>query len=150
MKKMGILTLTVLSLSVAGRAADLVSELNLVMAQKIATKAAACGLKNKWKLSIAIVNSEGNLVYFHRGDGAYQGSIDAAINKAKSASAFQRPTKAFVDGIKDGRIGLVTMNGIVGVEGGQPIKSGERHLGAIGVSGARATEDDQCALAALE
>ncbi len=131
-------------------AADKLTELNLDAAKKIADKAAACGVKNKWKLSIAIVNSEGNLIYFQRGDGSYSGSIDAAIDKAKSANAFQRPTKAFADSIKEGRTGLLSVKNIVGIEGGLPIQSGEKHLGGIGVSGARSVEDEQCAKAGLE
>ena len=125
-------------------------ELNLELAKKIALKAEACAQKNKWKLSIAIVNAEGNLLFFERGDGAYFGSIEAAIEKAKSANAFQRPTKAFVDGIKDGKIGLVTVKNVVGIEGGFPIQSNEKFMGAIGISGAKATEDEVCAREALE
>lgn len=89
-------------------------------------------------------------MYFHRGDGTYSGSIDGAIDKAKSSNAFQRPTKAFADGIKEGRVGLVTMKNVVGIDGGLPIQLDKNHVGAIGVSGAKATEDEQCALAALE
>lgn len=125
-------------------------ELNLELAQKLAAKAAACGKANKWNLTIAIVNSEGNLVYFQRGDGTYAGSIDAAIQKAKSSNAFQRPTKAFADGVKEGRVGLVTVAGIVAIEGGVPIQIKDKFVGAIGISGARATEDEQCAKKALE
>jgi len=130
--------------------ADKPVELSLEVAQKLAGKAAACGKKNNWKLSIAIVNSEGSLIYFQRGDGSYVGSINAAIDKAKSANAFQRPTKAFVDGLKDGRVGLLTVKDIVAIEGGLPIQLGEGHAGAIGISGAKAHEDEQCAKAALE
>ncbi len=126
------------------------TELNLEVAQKLASKAANCGAKYKWKLSIAIVNSEGNLLYFQRDDGSYVGSIEAAIDKAKSANAFQRPTKAFADGIKEGRVGLVTVKDIVGLEGGLPIQFGGKHVGAIGVSGAKSTEDEQCAKTALD
>lgn len=143
--------LTLLAFAGSAFANEKPSELNLDYAQKIAAKAAACGVKNAWKLTVAIVNSEGNLVFFQRGDGTYSGSIDAAIDKAKSASAFQRPTKAFADGIKnDGRVGLVTVKNIVGIEGGVPIQLGGKHAGGIGVSGARSLEDEQCAIAALE
>jgi uncharacterized protein GlcG (DUF336 family) len=126
------------------------TELNLETAQQIGLRVFDCGKKNNWNFSIAIVNSEGNLIYFQRGDGAYVGSIDASLDKAKSANAFQRPTKAFADGIKDGRIGLVTVKNVVGIEGGLPIVFGAKHVGAIGVSGAKATEDEQCAKSALE
>jgi len=142
------------SIFAADKATDQLTEtqprLSLEMAKKIAEKAAACGTKNKWNLSIAIVNSESNLVYFQRGDGSYSGSIDAAIAKAKSANDFQRPTKAFADSVKEGRTGLLSVKSIVAVEGGMPIKKNDKHLGAIGISGARSVEDDQCAQAALE
>ncbi len=45
---------------------------------------------------------------------------------------------------------MVTVRNIVGVEGGVPIQLGGKHAGGIGVSGARAVEDEQCAIAALE
>lgn len=121
-------------------------DLNYV--KSLANKAADCGSKNGWKLSIAIVNNEGNLVYFERNDLAYSGSIEASIQKAKSANAFQRPTSAFVDGVKQGRLGLLTVKDVVAIEGGVPIVVDGRHVGAIGVSGAKATEDEQCAKAA--
>lgn len=52
--------------------------------------------------------------------------------------------------LKDGRMGLVTVKDIVGIEGGLPIQFGGKHVGAIGISGAKSTEDEQCAKAALE
>lgn len=132
------------------RASEKPSELNLESAQKIAAKTAACAKKNNWKVSIAIVNSEGNLVYFQRGDGSYLGSVEVAIEKAKSSNAFQRPTKAFVENLKEGRTGIVTLKNIIAVEGGLPIQIGDRHVGAIGVSGAKPSEDEQCAKLGLE
>lgn len=125
-------------------------DLNLEMSQKIIRNAMACGEKNGWKLSVAIVNNEGNLISFQRADGAFLGSINASIDKATSANAFQRPTKSFADAIKDGKIGLLSVKNVVAVEGGMPIVSKGKHLGAIGVSGAKAIEDEQCAKAALE
>ena len=121
----------------------------LEQAQGYIQKAIDCGMKNGWKLSIAVVNSEGNLISFARMDGAYLGSVDAAMDKAKSANAFQRPTGMFSDSIKEGRIGLVTVKNVVGIEGGVPIKSGDHFMGAIGISGARAIEDEQCAKIAI-
>jgi glc operon protein GlcG len=124
--------------------------LNLEVSQKITKKALACGEKNNWKLSVAIVNSEGNLISFQRTDGAFVGSIDAAKDKAFSANAFQRPTKTFADSIKEGRLGLLSVKNVVAIEGGIPIIINGKHVGGIGVSGAKAIEDEQCAKAALE
>jgi uncharacterized protein GlcG (DUF336 family) len=124
--------------------------LTLDFAQKIATQANTYAKKKNWKLSIAIVNSEGNLLYFQRDPEAYSGSIDAAIQKAKSSNAFQRPTSAFVEAIKQGRTGLVTVKDVVALEGGLPIILNEKHVGAIGISGAKSIEDEEAARAALE
>lgn len=142
------------SLSFAQKPAEKVEEksveLNLELAQKYVAKAIACAQKNKWKVSVAVVNSEGNLLAFGRDDGAYVGSIQAAMDKAISSNAFQRPTKAFADSIKDGRIGLLSVQKVVGIEGGLPIQLNNKHVGGIGVSGARSVEDEQCAKVAME
>lgn len=124
--------------------------LDLATAKKVAEAAADYGQKKTWKLSVSIVNSEGNLVYFQRGDGTYSGSIEAAIAKAKSANAFQRPTSAFVQGIKEGRNGLLSVPGVVAIEGGVPIVVEGQHVGAIGVSGAKSTEDEEAANAGVK
>lgn len=122
-----------------------ITELNKETAEKIAAKAFACGVKNNWKFSVAIVNAEGNLLHFQRADGAYPGSITAAIEKAKSSNNFQRATSAFAQSLKEGRAGLVTMPGIIALEGGVQILADGKHIGAIGLSGARGIEDEQCA-----
>lgn len=124
--------------------------LDLSMAKKVASKATECANKNNWKFSIAIVNSEGNLIYFERQDESYSGSIDSAIQKAKSSNAFQRPTSAFVDGVKQGRLGLLSVKDVVAIEGGVPILIEGKYVGAIGLSGAKSVEDEQCAKAAVE
>lgn len=126
------------------------TELTFELAQKYVAKAIACAQKNKWKVSVAVVNAEGNLLAFGRDDGAYVGSIQASMDKAYSANAFQRPTKAFADSIKDGRIGLLSVKNIVGIEGGLPIMLKDKFAGGIGVSGAKSIEDEQCAKAAME
>lgn len=119
--------------------------LPLASAKKALQAAEEFGVKKGWKLSIAIVNEEGNLVAFQRGDDAYSASIEAAIAKAKSANGFRRSTTAFVQGIKDGRNGLLSVPGVVAIEGGLPLTLDGHHVGAIGVSGARSTEDEEAA-----
>lgn len=124
--------------------------LTLEYAQKIASKSDAYAKAKGWKVAIAIVNSEGNLLYFQRNPEAYSGSIESSIQKAKSANAFQRPTSSFVEGVKQGRTGLVSVAGVVVIEGGVPIVLGGKHVGSIGISGAKATEDEEAAKAGLE
>lgn len=146
MKNVVILSLIIGKSVFAAPAKEIVFDLNY--AKALAAKAAACAQKNNWKVSIAIVNAEGNLIYFERNEQAYTGSIDAAIEKAKSSSAFQRPTSAFTEAMKS-RPELATLKGVVAIQGGVPIQLNGKHAGAIGISGAKAPEDEQCAVAAV-
>lgn len=147
--KHGLISLVFLLLPVRpAPAAD--SQLTLALARQLAQAAQDCAQQQHWHLSVAIVNAEGNLLLFERGDGANIGSIDAALAKARSANAFQRPTSAFVQSVKEGRLQLLSVPGIVALEGGVPLVLEGQHAGALGISGARATEDESCALAALK
>jgi glc operon protein GlcG len=118
-------------------------------AKKIAAKAEKHALSKNFKMCIAIVNSEGNLLYFQRGDGCQVGSIETAQKKAYAANAYKRPTRAFVDGIAAGHVELLTLPNVVALAGGVPITSDGAHDGAIGVSGGSADEDEEVALAGL-
>ena len=124
--------------------------LTLKLAKKIAVKAESHAKKKNWKMSIAIVNSEGNLMYFQRDPEAFVGSIDASIQKAQSSNDFQRPTSAFVERVKQGSTGIIGLKNVVALEGGVPIMFDGKFVGAIGVSGAKSTEDEETAKAALE
>lgn len=125
--------------------------LSLDVAQRLVNQAIQCGKRNNWNLSITIVNSEGRLVSFARMDNSYVGSVQGSMDKAISSNAFQRPTKAFADAVnKEGRLGLLSVEDIVANEGGLPITLSGKHNGAIGISGAKAIEDEQCAYEALK
>jgi glc operon protein GlcG len=143
-----LLMLTLTCPVVAGARAQ-AEGLTLNQARAAADAAFAHAASKQWKISVAIVNAEGNLVLFERGDGSYAGSVASAQEKARSANAFQRPTRAFVDAVKDGRTGILSGSNIVAIEGGVPIVWGGAHAGAIGVSGAKAVEDEECANAAV-
>ena len=87
--------------------------------------------------AIAIVDHGGFLIYFERMDNTQLGSVEIAIEKARSAALFRRPTKVFEDALAGGRNALLALHGVVPIEGGVPIISGGKIVGAIGASGAR-------------
>jgi uncharacterized protein GlcG (DUF336 family) len=124
--------------------------LNLDGARKVAAAAEAEARKNNWNVVIAIVDDGGNLLYLQRMDGTQTGSIQVAIDKAKTAQAFKRPTKVFEDAIAGGRNAILGLNGALPLEGGLPIKSGDQLVGAIGVSGVTAQQDGQIAKAGAD
>src|SRR6267378_3582956 len=106
--------------------------------------------KNNWNVVIAVVDDGGHLVYLQRIDGTQTGSIDVAIQKARTAQAFKRPTKVFEDAIAGGRNALIALHGALPLEGGLPIMVGGQLVGAIGVSGVKSTEDGQIAKAGAD
>ena len=63
---------------------------------------------------------------------------------------YRRPTKVFEDGIAKGRVALLGLSGATPIEGGLPIMSGGKVIGAIGVSGANSDQDAQAAAAGLK
>jgi glc operon protein GlcG len=70
-----------------------------------------------------------------------------AIEKARSAALFKRPTKVFQEGLAAGGDGLrlLRLEGAVPLEGGIPLLLDGKIVGAIGVSGATSQQDGQCA-----
>ena len=125
-------------------------EIGLDLAKKIAAGANAESKKNGWRMAIAVVDNHGFLVYYERMDDTQTASVDVAIDKAKAAAMFRRPTKAFEDGIAKGRNALLGLRGATPIEGGLPIMSGGKVLGGIGVSGANSDQDAAAAAAGLK
>ena len=103
-------------------------------------------------MAVAVVDTGGHLVYFERMDGTQTGSAGVALDKAKSAVAFRRPTKVFEDVLAAGGAGLriLTLSGVVAVEGGVPIVIGGKIVGAIGLSGGTAQQDGVAAKAGVD
>ncbi|CAL9474321.1 hypothetical protein SUDANB6_02904 [Streptomyces sp. enrichment culture] len=96
-------------------------------------------------MNIAIVDNGGHLIQFSRQDGAWLGSIDIAMKKAKTAVLFRMPTSVIgeisqpggpVYGIEHSNAGLVTFGG------GLPITDEDGNvIGAVGVSGGDVNQD---------
>jgi uncharacterized protein GlcG (DUF336 family) len=126
------------------------TEITLDQAKKIAAAANAESKKNGWRMAIAVVDNHGFLVYYERMDDTQTGSVDVAIDKAKAAAMYRRPTKAFEDGIAKGRTALLGLRGATPIEGGLPIMVGGKVLGGIGVSGANSDQDAAAAMAGLK
>src|SRR3979411_1661542 len=124
-------------------------DVNLERAQKIASGAAAESKKNGWRMAIAIVDNHGFLVYYERMDDTQTASVGVALDKAKAAAMYRRPTKAFEDGIAKGRVALLGLSGATPIEGGLPIMVDGRVIGGIGVSGMNSDQDAQAAQAGL-
>jgi len=106
------------------------------------------------KMDIAVVDAGCNLKAFARMDGAWQGSIDIAIRKARTARFFDMPT---------GEIGKLSQpegplyniehsnGGLITFPGGVPIKTADGTIiGAVGVSGSTVENDHEVAQAGAD
>jgi len=118
-----------------------------------AKKAAATALdearKGNWKMAVAVVDTGGVLVYYEKMDNTQIGSADLAIEKARTAVRFKRPTKVFQDAVAGGGAGLriLGLPGAIPIEGGVPLVMDGQIVGAIGLSGDSSDHDGICAQA---
>jgi glc operon protein GlcG len=124
--------------------------LSLEVAKKIAAAAEEEAVKNKWSVAIVIVDDGGHLVYLQRIDETQIGSIEVAIQKAKSAVNYKRPTKVFEEAVTGGRNVVLVLPGAIPIEGGLPLTVDSKVIGAIGVSGVTAQQDGQIAKAGVD
>jgi glc operon protein GlcG len=124
--------------------------ISLENAKKIATSAEAYAESKQYTIIVAIVDTGGNLVLLQRMDNTQIGSIEVAIGKAKTSNNFKRPTKAMEDAVAAGGKGLrVLALPVFPIDGGEPIIVDGKIIGAIGISGMSAEQDDEVAKAAL-
>jgi len=125
--------------------------INVETAKKAAAAALAETRKNGWLMAVAVVEPNGALVYYEKMDNTQLGSAEVAIDKARSAALYKRPTKAFQDALAGGGAGLrvLGLKGAEPVEGGLPIIVEGKLIGAIGLSGDLSEHDGQCAAAGV-
>ena len=125
-------------------------ELELADVKAIAAAAEAEALKNKWAVSIAIVDDGGHLLWLQRLDGAAPSSAQIAPAKAHTSALGRRDSKVYEDIINGGRTAFLSAPGLQGLlEGGVAIVKDGQVLGAVGVSGVKSTEDAQIARAGI-
>ena len=121
--------------------------LTLAAARKIIAAAETEALKQGWPVVIAVVDDGGHLVCLHRLDNAQFASVEVAIQKAKAAVAFKRPTKEWEKMLSEGQQRVLNLPGVLASEGGVPLTWKGQIVGAIGVSGVKPSEDGQVARA---
>jgi glc operon protein GlcG len=125
--------------------------ISLEQAKKVMAGAEAEAKKNNWPVVISILDSGGQLVMLQRLDNAQWGSVEIAKEKARSAVALRRPTKALQDLIAQGGANLRLLNiGYSVLEGGIPIVVDGKIIGSVGVSGVTSQQDAQIAQAGID
>lgn len=116
--------------------------LGLAAAKRVAAAAEAKAAELGFPVVIAVVDSAGHLVLLQRLDQANLGALELALRKAETAVRFRRPTKSFEEIIAAGGVRLLSIaDAVITLEGGLPLLSSGRVVGAIGVSGMTSAED---------
>ncbi|MFA5372050.1 MAG: heme-binding protein [Sideroxydans sp.] len=123
--------------------------LTLEDAQRIAAAAETEARSNGWKVTIAIVDDGGHLLYLQRSHDTQFGTVETAIAKAHAAAAFQRPTKVSEDAVLSGRLIHLALPGVIPAEGGVPLLRDGVVIGGLGISGVRSMQDGQIAAAGM-
>lgn len=104
-------------------------------------------------MNVAVYDDGANLKAFARMDGAFLGSADIAMNKARTAALFGYNTEALYDFVKPGGTSPGfdrTNGGLIVFAGGIPVRDAEgRLIGAVGVSGGAVAQDYEVAQAAV-
>jgi glc operon protein GlcG len=114
---------------------------------------AACeaeALKNQWKVVIAVVDDGGHPILVQRLDGTQWSSVETAIGKARTSVGFKRPTRVLEEMVNGGRTAFLSIpGGMVFLQGGVPVEVDGAIVGAIGVSGVKASDDEIVAMAGI-
>jgi uncharacterized protein GlcG (DUF336 family) len=132
------------------------TDITIEQAQAVVQAGLAASASRGLAMNIAVVDVGGNLKAFARMDGAWLGSIDISIKKARTARYFDMPTGALGELSQPGGPLFnieVSSGGLITFPGGLPLEIGGAVVGAVGVSGST-VEDDHlvagAAAAALE
>jgi glc operon protein GlcG len=124
--------------------------LTLEAARVALAAAEAEAVRGGWKVVIAVVDDGGHPVLLQRLDGAQWSSIDTAVGKARAAVAWKRPTRLLEESVNNGRFAFLSISqGMALLQGGVPIEFEGQVLGAVGVSGVKASDDEVIALAGV-
>jgi glc operon protein GlcG len=104
-------------------------------------------LEHGMRVVIAVVERSGELVGLRRTPGAQVASSRVAVDKARTAAIFVRPSRELEQQVSGGRLGALALHGARALTGGIPLKVGDEVVGAIGTSGETPDEDEAASLA---
>jgi len=116
--------------------------IGLEKAKQVMAAAEAEAKKRNWKMNIAVVDTNGELVQFERMEGAQIASGSISIGKARTAARYRRESRAFYNAYETGHpyVGTLDSN-LVASPGGFPLIENGKLIGAVGCSGGTGDQD---------
>jgi uncharacterized protein GlcG (DUF336 family) len=116
--------------------------IGLERAKQAMAAAEAEAKKRNWKMNIAVVDTNGELVHFSRMEGAQIASVNISIGKARTAARTRRESRVFYNAFETGHGYVSTLDPtLVASPGGFPLVEGGKLIGAIGCSGGTGDQD---------
>jgi uncharacterized protein GlcG (DUF336 family) len=118
------------------------TSIGLEQAKQLMAAAEAEAKKRNWKMNIAVVDTNGELVMFERMEGAQIASVTIATNKARTAARFRRESRLFYNVFEAGHGYITTLDPtLVASPGGFPLVENGKLIGGIGCSGGTGDQD---------
>ncbi|GGK44501.1 GlcG/HbpS family heme-binding protein [Nocardia camponoti] len=118
------------------------THLSLAAATKAAQTALDAAAKENVKVSVAVVDRNGNVIVTLRGDGAGPQSYTAAQQKAFTAVSWNAPTTELSKRLESAPR-LADIDGTLFLGGGTPVKANGAPVAGIGVAGAPSGDQDE-------
>jgi glc operon protein GlcG len=116
-------------------------------ADAVLAAAEAFAMERGHRVVIAVVDPSGELIQLRRTPGAQIASSRVAVDKARTAAIFVRPSRVMEEQVTSGRLGTLALHGASALTGGVPLVVDGEVVGAIGTSGETPDEDEAVSLA---
>jgi len=116
--------------------------IGLERSKQVMAAAEAEAKRRNWKMNIAVVDTNGELVHFSRMEGAQIASGPISIGKARTSARFRRESRVFYNAYETGHAYTGTLDPtLVASPGDFPLVEGGRLIGAVGCSGGTGDQD---------
>ena len=126
-----------------------IQEVSLEQANKAIQACVDLAKKNKWAMSIAVVDRGSNVKASSRMDGALSPSMTGATLKANTSLSWFAPTEKVAEYVK-ANPNFKQFPGLLPLGGGVPLFFDGKLIGAVGVAGSMLQNDIACAQAAAK
>jgi len=113
----------------------------------VMTAAQKEAVRNGYRVVIAVVDAWGHVLQLRRTVGAQAASDQVAVDKARTAAIFVRPSREIEEQVSAGRLGALALHGAAALTGGIPLTVDGEVIGAIGTSGETPDQDESVSLA---
>jgi glc operon protein GlcG len=119
-------------------------------AQAVLEAAEGKAVEQGSRVVMAVVDPWGELVAYRRTKDAQIASSRVALDKARTAAIFIRPSREMEEQVTNGRLGALALHGASALIGGIPLKIDGETIGAIGTSGETPDEDEAISIAGAQ